>query len=126
MDVHNSFHYSLYSIVVKGSDIPDLIEILVGYAHKWTFIAEALKFTEVQIIECNHPKSVQQCFSALLNQWSQWPTKLHRESPTVERLCDALRSSWVKLDDVAREIYSIRKSLPSQCERKCKSSIHSV
>ena len=79
-------------------------------------IGEALNFLdgELKTIEYDHPKAAKRCLTALFYEWCQWPTKLHSEEPTMERLRDALSGGWVGLGKKAEEIYDLRSELPSQ------------
>ena len=47
------------------------------------------------------PKSF---LTELLSQWIQWPTVDHPTKPTLEALCEALRSSLVGLGQLAGEV----------------------
>ena len=96
-----------------------LTEVLCTYAYKWEHIGLALTFLPGELIAIpmnNHRGSVQQFLREVLNQWIQWPTDDHREEPTLDKLCAALRGRLVGLGAVANKLHAKRTSLPSQCQ----------
>ncbi len=110
---------SLTGILVRSGDVNWLMEFLHKCAYRWREIGSALNFQygELENINRSNPgATTQQLLTELLSQWSQWPTADHPDDPTIERLCDALRSGQVGLGAVANTLYELRDSLPSkQC-----------
>ena len=106
-------------VIVREEDVRFLTEFLSTYSYKWEDIGTALNFLdgELKAIPMNNPRgSVQQFLKELLNQWIQWPTDDHREEPTLDKLCAALRGRLVGLGAVANNLHAKRTSLPSQCQ----------
>ena len=92
---------------------------LYKYAYKWRDIGASLRFHlgELENIVHTYPRATpQRLLTELLHQWSQWPTAEHPQAPTMERLCDALRSGQVGLGAEANDLYATRTNLPSQNE----------
>lgn len=82
-----------------------LLTILCNYASRWDDIGTALMFLPAELDNIRHgTQGLQQHLKELLAQWSHWPTTSHPDVPTVEKLCDALRSNLVGLGDVANEL----------------------
>ena len=101
---------------VRPEDVSFLMTRLHHYAYKWRDIGTALNFlfAEMENISHSTPRATtKHLLHELLSQWSQWPTAEHRQDPTMERLCDALRSSLVGLGAPASELYEDRSNLPS-------------
>ena len=106
-------------VIVREEDVRFLTEFLNNYSYKWEDIGTALNFLngELQAIPMNNPRgSVQQFLREVLNKWIQWPTDDHREEPTLDKLCAALRGRLVGLGAVADKLHAKRTSLPSQCQ----------
>lgn len=81
----------------------------------WDAIGTALKFAPAELNIIRHSPqatTLQQRLEVLLTQWSHWPTRAHPDVPTVEKLCEALRSDLVGLGDVANELDMMKGSLP--------------
>ena len=107
--------------VVAEEDVSFLLEKLSDYAYKWKDIGRALGFShgEVKNINQGLPKGdPSECFVEILNKWSQWPTTRHEEKPTLERLCEALRTTAVGLGAAANDLYSGKNDLPSLQPKK--------
>ena len=86
------------------------------FAYKWREIGTALSFHhgDLENISQTFPRGTpQQLLTELLSQWSEWPTAIHSGVPTVERLCDALRSGLVGLGALANSLQDTRTQLPS-------------
>ena len=86
-------------------------------SHKWKEIGLALNFLDGELkgIEHSFPRATtQQLLTELLSQWTQWPTAEHPDVPTMEVLCDALRSGLVGQGALANDIYELRYLLPSK------------
>ena len=101
---------------MKNEDVQFLMKYLHQCAYKWKAIGEALHFLygELKNIEHSNPGAdVEQFLRVLLNRWCQWPTESHKDLPTIEKLCDALRSDAVGFGGIAREVYDDRTHLPS-------------
>ena len=107
--------------VVRSGDVCFLASHLCKFAsHKWREIGLALNFQdgELKALSLSFPgHTAQQLMIELLSQWSQWPTADHSDVPTMERLCDALRSGLVGLGAQANDLYGLRDHLPSQVIR---------
>ena len=92
-----------------------VLDHLLKYAYKWDAIGTALNFqlAELENIRCDPQlTTLQQRLQVLLTQWSHGPTATHPDTPTVERLCSALRSDLVGLGDVANQLEEMKGSLP--------------
>ena len=84
------------------------------HAYKWREIGSALGFEHGELENISHSSpraTTQQLLTELLSQWSQWPTADKPNAPTLERLCDALRSGMVGLGAVANDLYEQRYKL---------------
>ena len=111
---------SIIFFVILGSritsgDIAFVMSHLCQRAYKWREIGLALHFEDGELENIRHSfptATTQQLLSKLLSQWSQWPTADHSDVPTMERLCDALRSGLVGLGAEADHLYGLRHSLP--------------
>ena len=100
---------------MKKEDVTFLVTFLHSFSAKWKEIGLCLKFDPNELDIIGHDdKSVTQCLVQMLSQWSQWPTVDHCDSPTLEKLCEALGSRLVKLGAQANELYDLRIYLPSQ------------
>ena len=108
--------HNLYCIGVRPEDVSFLMTLLNQYEYKWRSIGTALNFQFAELENISHT-SPRDPLHALLSQWSQWPTAEHSQDPTMERLCDALRSSLVGLGAPASELYEKRSNLPSLTQR---------
>ena len=103
---------------VEDKDVVCLMAHLCQYSYKWEVIGTALHFLPGELENIRHSPQVitpQQHLNAILCQWVQWPTTAHSHTPTMEMLCDALRSDLVGLGAVANKLYAARNQLPSQC-----------
>ena len=85
------------------------MRLLQSYSYKWNPIGLSLGFTPHEL--CTISSKVTLLTGApvsylqeLLSQWVQWPTEEHRNDPTLEALCTALRSSLVGLGGLAEEV----------------------
>ena len=103
---------------MRSGDVAFLVSHLHKDAsHKWSEIGLALNFRDGElksIIQSFPRATTQQLLTELLSQWCQWPTADHSDVPTMERLCDALRSGLVGLGAQANDLYELRNSLPSK------------
>ena len=84
-----------------------LIQPMARYAYKWREIGTALNFTQGQLenIRMSFPTSNPHVLLLqVLTQWSQWPTHTHPDYPTMENLCNALRSDLVGLGALATQL----------------------
>ena len=102
---------------MRSGDVNSLMVCLYKHAARWRDIGSALNFQpgELENISLSIPKATpQQLLTELLSQWTQWPTDAHSENPTMERLCNALRSGLVGLGAVANDLYELRYYLPSK------------
>lgn len=87
-------------VVIKSAHVHSLMTYLYKYSHKWREIGMSLGFliNELDNIEQSYPRdTVQRLLTRMLNQWTQWPTNDHRNYPTLEKLCESLRSGLVGL-----------------------------
>ena len=101
---------------MRSEDVSFLMTRLHHYAYMWRAIGTALnfQFAEMENIRHSFPTATtSDLLHVLLSQWSQWPTAEHSQDPTLEKLCDALRSSLVGLGAPASELYEDRSNLPS-------------
>ena len=104
---------------MDNTDVGFLIEYLTRYSRKWKLIGSALHFLpdELETISIKH--SIQErCLFEVLSLWVKWPTAAHSQVPTLEMLCDALRSDWVELGALASHLYDKKNRLPSQHKSK--------
>ena len=104
-------------------DVSFLVDQLHDYAYKWRRIGVALRFRYGELENIRHNASwyadTTILLTALLDAWSQWPTRSHCTVPTLERLCAALRSDMVGLGAEANALHSMRSQLPSQGNARC-------
>lgn len=107
---------------MKQEDVPYLTKHLCLYKSKWRDIGTALGFLYDELENITHStaaplRGAAELLEELLNKWSHWPTESHHDAPTLERLCDALRSNLVGLGDVANRLSAKKGCLPSQQDR---------
>ena len=104
--------------MVRSGDVCFLASHLCKYAsHKWREIGLALNFEDGELkgLSLSFPRyTTEQLLTELLSRWCQWPTADHSDVPTMERLCDALRSGLVGLGAQANDLYELRNFLPSR------------
>ena len=103
--------------IVTDKDVVFLMDHLAQHSFKWEVIGTALHFLPSELENIRHSPQVitpQQRLNAVLCQWVQWPTTAHSQTPTVEILCDALRSDLVGLGAVANKLYDARNYFSSQ------------
>ena len=100
---------------MKDVDVSFLQGFLCTYAHTWEGIGLELHFLadELKNIKADS-QQVKHCLKEVLSQWVHWPVEGHPEIPTVERLCEALRSKTVGRGDVADQLCQMKDNLPSQ------------
>lgn len=99
---------------MRVDDIRYLMEHLYKYAYKWKEIGISLGFHHGELENISHtfPRSdPQRLLTEMLNQWAQWPTASHRNNPTLEALCDTLRSGPVGLGAAASDLDELRNHL---------------
>ena len=106
---------------MRPEDVSFLMTRLHHYAYMWRDVGTALNFQHAEMENIRHSfptATTRDLLHELLSQWSQWPTTEHSQDPTMERLCDALRSSLVELGAPASELFENRGNLPSltKCE----------
>ena len=109
--------FCIAATTVKSTDVTFLVARLHNYAFRWREIGTALGFQHGELENIRHSlpgANTQRLLTELLSQWSQWPTVDYPQPPTIERLCDALRSSLVGLGAEANSLYAKRTDLPSQ------------
>ena len=101
---------------MKEVDVNFLMKHLHQHAYKWRDIGSSLNFHhgELENISQRVAKP-NQYLNELLSKWSHWPTEDHSEKPTMESLCDALRSDLVGLGRESNDLYELKNFLPSQC-----------
>lgn len=107
----------IINVVVKNEDVPFLMENLRKCSHKYSFIGLGLNFSndEIKNIEGTYPRGSPEVFlNEILDQWTNWPTKDHPDHPTLEKLCEVLRSGLVKHGALSIDIYKLKDSLPSK------------
>ena len=104
--------------LVQQEDVKFLLEELCNYTYKWEDIGLVLGFVDGELKNITHSSpsqaSTQDFMKELLVKWAHWPTKDHLRNPTLENLCNALRSKLVGLGNIADELYLKKNSLPSQ------------
>ena len=98
-------------------DVGFVIDRLHMHTNKWREIGLSLDFqhAELEGIRQSSPAATtQQLLSIVLSQWAQWPMADHPNVPTMEKLCDALRSGLVGLGALANDLYKLRTCIPSR------------
>ena len=93
---------------MDDGDVVFLMGYLCQHSYKWEDIGIALHFFPGELENIRHSPQVitpQQRLNAVLCQWVQWPTTAHSQTPTIEILCDALRSDLVGLGAVDKQLY---------------------
>ena len=95
--------------VLTEKDVAALMNRIHNFSDKWNNIGLILGFTQPELnqIETNLSlltSSPGSFMKKLLSQWVQWPTKDHSTKPTLEALCEALRSSLVGLGQLAEKV----------------------
>ena len=86
------------------------MNLLHNFSDKWNEIGLGLGFIQPELNQIRSDPSL--CMSGapasflnkLLSQWVQWPMKDHPTKPTLEALCEALRSSLVGLGSLAEKV----------------------
>ena len=102
--------------LIQQEDVKFLLEELCHYSYKWDVIGLALGFVDGELKNIKHSSpqaSAQHFMKEMLVKWAHWPTKDHSNSPTLENLCNALRSKLVGLNTIADELYLKKNSLSS-------------
>ena len=103
--------------LVQQEDVKFLLEELCNYTYKWEDIGLVLGFVDGELKNITHSSpqaSTQHFMKEMLVKWAYWPIKDHPCNPTLEDLCDALRSKLVGLGNIADDLYLKKNSLPSQ------------
>ena len=85
------------------------MNLIHDFSDKWFEIGLGLGFTSPQLKRIASKPLFQagaptRYLTELLSQWVQWPTNGHPHKPTLEALCEALRSSLVGLGQLADEL----------------------
>lgn len=92
---------------ITPDDIKFVCKQLYKYSHKWQDIGLALYFEKYELKNIELSSSTKDPYHLLhdlLNEWAQWPTTNHQYTPTLKRLCNALRSDPVKLGTTANSL----------------------
>ena len=94
---------------LSEKDLVHLMRLLQSYSYKWNPIGFSFGFTQHELKTIFGmlkllPGAPVSYLQELLSQWVQWPTEEHRNDPTLEALCAALRSSLVGLGRLAEEV----------------------
>ena len=100
--------------MIKQIDMGFLLEELYNCTSKWEEIGLMLGFVDGELKNIAHSTLKQHHMKELLVRWAHWPTNDHLRNPTLESLCNALRSKLVGLGDVAEKLNLKKNSLPSQ------------
>ena len=95
--------------ILHEEDVCQLMTLMQSFSDHWLEIGMALGFTPPELNQIRKnpmllttaPKSF---LTELLSLWIQWPTVDHPTKPTLEALCEALRSSLVGLGQLAEEV----------------------
>ena len=88
--------------VLTKQDLPAILKLIGNFESKWNEIGEGLGFTQPEL---NQIRSYAPCcWAKLLSEWVQWPTVNHSKQPTLETLCEVLRSSPVGLGSLAEVV----------------------
>ena len=85
------------------------MDLLHNFSDKWNEIGLILGFTQPELNQIKNNPSLFMSAPAsflreLLSQWVQWPTVDHVTKPTLEALCNVLRSSPVRLGSLAEKV----------------------
>ena len=105
--------------IMRDKDVGFLMGYLCQHSYKWEVIGTALHFLPSELENIRHSPqatTLKLRLKEVLCQWVQWPTTAHSQTPTMEMLCDALRSDLVGLGAVANQLYDTRNYLPSQLD----------
>lgn len=102
------------TIKLTERHVAKLMTVLHNYSYKWYPFGLNLGFTppELNTIVCTltlltgAPVSYLQ---ELLSRWVQWPTTDHPLVPTLQAMCEALRSSLVGLGSLADKVEKIMR-----------------
>ena len=94
---------------MEEKDINIIFKLICLHSDKWQYIGLELGFLqpELQCIKSmltllhTAPKSY---LIEMLAQWCQWPNHNHKQLPTINALCESLRSSSVELGTLAEEV----------------------
>ena len=100
---------------VKQADVYFLVNELHTVAAKWKSIGGGLGFLpgELENIAMTEVWRPAECLAKLLMEWAEWPNSRHKDYPTVDKLCEVLRSLSVGAGATADELESKQNQLPS-------------
>ena len=95
--------------LLTEQNITVLMRLMHNFSDKWRTIGMELGFTLAELNQINSkplllitaPTSY---LTELLSQWVEWPTVNHPTKPTLEALCETLRSSVVGLGSLAEKV----------------------
>ena len=95
--------------LLTEKDVVKLMKLIHNFSDKWNEIGLELGFTPPELNQVKHNPSLFTSAPAsflreLLSQWVQWPTKDHPKKPILGALCEALRSSQVRLGQLAEKV----------------------
>jgi hypothetical protein len=102
---------------VKRNDVSFLVNELYTTAAKWREIGMGLGFVygELNNIAATGPGfGPEECLVRMLADWAEWPNSRHKDLPTMDKLCEVLRTFSGAL---ANELEAKKNQLPSSQER---------
>jgi hypothetical protein len=102
---------------VKQIDVNFLVNELHTTAAKWREIGMGLGFVygELNNIAATGPGfGPEECLVRMLADWAEWPNSRHKDFPTMDKLCEVLRTFAGAL---ANELEAKKNQLPSSQER---------
>lgn len=100
---------------VKSEDINFLVNELYDLATRWRFIGMGLGFRQGELdnIESQAGRDPVNHLTRMLAYWTEWPTARHKDQPTLEQLCNVLKSKMVGAGKKAIELEGKGNLLPS-------------
>ncbi len=106
--------------IVKPADVYFLANELTTVASRWGPIGGHLGFLPGELENIAVTVSARppdEYLIKLLTEWTQWPTSKHKDYPTMDSLCEALRSQSVGMGRAADKLDSKRNQLPSMMKK---------
>jgi hypothetical protein len=103
---------------VKRVDVNFLTNELFITAAKWREIGMGLGFVygELNNIAATGPGAGPvECLTRMLADWAEWPNSRHKNNPTLDKLCEVLRTVLVGEGALANELETKKDHLPSLC-----------
>ena len=85
------------------------MNLMCNFSERWEKIGLGLGFLLSELNQISNNVTLLSSgpvsfLQKLLSQWVQWPTDSHRAKPTLQALCETLRTSYVGLGGLAEKV----------------------